>query len=378
MKKDTIQIAGAGPAGLAAAITLAQAGFDVQVSEARSGVGQRFGGDLQGLENWTTEQDALEWMRQHDLTTDFEKLACYEGTAFDADGHAFRISSRDAPLFYMLERGGADSSLDSALLRQALALGVQVRFNHRLKKLDHRGILAIGPRAADAIAVGYHFKTDSEDGFWVICDNELAPGGYAYLLIMNGRGTVKSCMFSGFKQERLYVDRTVKAFERLVGLKMHEPEPHGGVGNFLMPASAMQGRNLLVGEQAGFQDTLFGFGIRYAMSSGILAARSLITGEDYAALWRRELAPLLKASVVNRALYNFLGNRGFSFFLKRFSEKPDVRKAMRRHYRAGLLRRLLYPWARWRYRSRRQDQQCLHEDCNCVWCRGHKTGSHQV
>ena len=378
MQKERVQIAGAGPAGLAAAITLARAGFEVQVSEARSGVGQRFGGDLQGLENWTTEQDALEWMQQHGLSTGFEKLACYQGTAFDSRGHTYRIKSQSAPLFYMLERGGEEHSLDTALLRQALSLGVEVKFNHRLKTLTHRGILAIGPRAADAIAVGYHFTTDSEDGFWVICDNTLAPGGYAYLLIMNGRGTVKSCMFTGFKQEQVYVDRTVKAFEKLVGLTMRDPKPHGGVGNFLLPESAMQGQNLVVGEQAGFQDTLFGFGIRYAMSSGILAARSLITGENYSALWRKELEPFLKASIVNRALYNLLGNRGFSFFLKRFSDKQDVRVAMRKHYHAGLGRRLLYPWAKWRYRSQRKDQQCTHTNCNCVWCRGHKTGDHRA
>ncbi len=33
---------------------------------------------------------------------------------------------------------------------------------------------------------------------------------------MNGKGTVKSCMFSGFKQEKLYVQRAVKAFEQLL------------------------------------------------------------------------------------------------------------------------------------------------------------------
>ena len=40
------------------------------------------------------------------------------------------------------------------------------------------------------------------DGVWVILDDELAPQGYAYLLVMNRRGTVKSCMFSGFKRKR--------------------------------------------------------------------------------------------------------------------------------------------------------------------------------
>lgn len=60
---ETVQIAGAGPAGLAAAITLAREGVSVQVHEARNEVGYRFQRDLQGLENWTTQQDVLQWMR---------------------------------------------------------------------------------------------------------------------------------------------------------------------------------------------------------------------------------------------------------------------------------------------------------------------------
>lgn len=47
---EPIQIAGAGPAGLAAAITLARAGRQVVVHELQSDVGHRFKRDFQGLE----------------------------------------------------------------------------------------------------------------------------------------------------------------------------------------------------------------------------------------------------------------------------------------------------------------------------------------
>jgi hypothetical protein len=55
-------------------------------------------------------------------------------------------------------------------------------------------------------------------------------------------------MFSGFKQEKRYVQRTVAAFQRLVGLEMKNPRPHGGSGNFRIPASAYSGRHPRVGE----------------------------------------------------------------------------------------------------------------------------------
>jgi 2-polyprenyl-6-methoxyphenol hydroxylase-like FAD-dependent oxidoreductase len=109
-RDEVIEIAGAGPAGLAAAITLARAGRRVIVHEAQREVGYRFQGDLQGLENWTMERDVLDELCEMGLTTAFVRRACREGTAFDAWGQAYPVRS-DAPLFlrrylcHLLRRG---------------------------------------------------------------------------------------------------------------------------------------------------------------------------------------------------------------------------------------------------------------------------------
>ncbi len=364
-----VEIAGAGPAGLAAAIILARAGRKVIVYEMQKEVGHRFDGDFQGLENWSTTEDVLATLAALGLATDFNAMPCRKGTIFDAADKRYEIKSND-PLFYMVERGPGPGSFDSALLKQAQSLGVDVRFSSRLRYMVGEGILAAGPRAADAIAVGYHFETDIADGFWAICDNELAPQGYAYLLVMNGKGTVKSCMFSGLKQEKLYVQRTLDAFRRLVGLEMHNPQSHGGSGNFRIPRSAYSGTHPLVGEQAGFQDTLWGFGMRLAISSGVLAAQSLLSGENYDTLWQRELKPQMKTSVVNRALYSLAGNRGYSWFLQQVASRSDLRSSLRNQYRPSWFKRLLGPWARHHYKSQRKDVTCNHMDCHCIWCRG--------
>ena len=142
------------------------------------------------------------------ITTEFRKVALPQGYVFDAFDNRYPINSR-APLFYLLERGPEPGSFDSALLDQARNLDVDVRFNTRAERFSNLGILASAPKAADAIAVGYHFDTDMANGFWAICDDHLAPKGYAYLLVMDGKGTVKSCMFSDFKREHDYVARTV-------------------------------------------------------------------------------------------------------------------------------------------------------------------------
>ncbi len=150
---------------------------------------------------------------------------------------------------------------------------------------------------------------------------------------------------------------------------MKDPQPHGGSGNFRIPQSAYSGPHPLVGEQAGFQDTLWGFGMRLAISSGVLAAQSLLNGENYDRLWQRELKPQMETSVVNRALYSLVGNSGYRWFLRQVA-KPNLRELLRRQYQPSLMKQLLRPWAKRRYQSRRKDLTCDHIDCHCIWCRG--------
>lgn len=368
---ETVQIAGAGPAGLSAAITLAKAGRSVIVHEAKAGVGHRFQGDLQGLENWSTQKDVLTTLREQGVTTSFDAIPSVKGVAFDARRKSYNIHSSE-PLFYTVERGPGPKTLDTALLNQALELGVDVRFNSRLKEIEGKGILAAGPQATDAMAVGFHFETDLKNGFWVICDNKLAPKGYAYLLTMNGIGTIKSCMFSDFERKNIYVERTVKAFEELLGLRMKNPRAHGGVGNFRIPKHALHGRHPIVGEQAGFQDTLWGFGMRHAITSGILAAHSLINNTDYNQQWRNALGNQMLASVVNRVFFRNIPNWGYSWFLRYATEHGDSRNILHRFYQLSSFKRLTLPWSNRQYKSQYKELGCADEACICVQCRYEK------
>lgn len=365
---DPIHIAGAGPAGLAAAIFLARANRHVIVHEMHSEVGHRFQGDFQGLENWTTEEDVLSVLASQGIEINFTAKSLLRGTAYDSHDNKYPIDCT-SPLFYLIERGPGANSLDTSLLKQAQKLGVEVRFNDKLTTLDGVGILAAGPKAPDAIAVGYHFETNMPDGYWVICDDDLAPEGYAYLLVMDGHGTIKTCMFTGFKKEKIYVERTVETFKRLVDLEMINPVAHGGAGNFRIPDSAYSGLNPVIGEQAGFQDTLWGFGMRLAINSGLLAAESLLTNKNYDELWQGQLRPHMQTSVVNRAFFGLLGNRGYQWLLARTTRKLDIRHALYNLYKPSRIKNLLLPLATRRYKSRRKDTTCNHVDCHCIWCR---------
>lgn len=361
-----VTVVGAGPAGLACAIVLARAGRAVIVREWHKTVGTRFHSDFQGLENWSDRVGVLDELRASGIEPNFDCDPVREGTAFDAWGQAYPVRGA-RPLYYLVHRGSRGGSLDFGLLKQAIAAGAEVRFGDRAKMANGSMVLAIGPRTADAIAAGYVFETDRPAGNWIAFNNALAPLGYAYLLIHRGRGTVASCMFTGFKRQAEHVERTVAFFRQHAGLEMRNSRPFGGFANFRLPRTAVQGGHLVIGEQAGFQDALAGFGMRYALRSGILAARSLIEGTDYTELMRRELLPLLRTGAANRFIFNTLGERGWRWALRVLS-RSDTGDRLWRLYRPSAMTRLVYPLAAWRYRAPLSDPSCDHANCGCVWC----------
>lgn len=66
-----LDVVGAGPAGLSAALAARQRGVEVTVYEKRPDVGLRFHGDFQGLENWTSRTDVLAELEASGIETNF-------------------------------------------------------------------------------------------------------------------------------------------------------------------------------------------------------------------------------------------------------------------------------------------------------------------
>jgi flavin-dependent dehydrogenase len=366
----TVEIAGAGPAGLAAAVTVARDGGRAIVSERHADVGSRFHGDFQGLESWTTEGDVLDELASLGIEPTFEHTPFRECVFYDPEGreHVYRSQK---PLWYLVRRGSFPGSLDHALKAQALAAGADIRFGVARTHLPEGGIVAHGPHRADAIAVGYVFDTDRADAAFGAVSDALAPKGYAYLLICDGRGTVATCLFADFHNEKTYLERTVEFFRKRAGLEMKGPRPFGGYGNVFSAAQPRKGRLLYVGEAAGFQDALFGFGMRFALLSGHMAAQAWMAGrpEAYDRRWRRRFGDLLKQTVVNRYFYEKLGDRGYTAFLEGVDRAPDGRDWLRGYYAPGRLKLLLHPLARRRVARKPELIVGCIEGCDCTWCR---------
>jgi len=342
-----VEIVGAGPAGLAAALTVVRYGRQAIVYERGDEVGRRFHGDFQGLENWTTRRDVLEELEDFGISPDFEHTPFRECLFWDAVGREYCVRS-DRPLFYLVRRGPDPGSFDRSLKEKALAAGVEIRFQSPRTALGEGGIVAKGPDRADAIATGYIFDTDAPDGIFTVSSDRLAPGGYAYLLLRGGRGTVASCMFRAFSDKNLHVERTLEFFREKVGLQMGNARPFGGFCKLYHKGSARMGNQLYAGEAAGFQDALLGFGMRFAILSGYLAARALLEGDgsDYDHLWQQRFGRLLKLGAVNRRLYDMFGDRGYACLLRRVGGAADARDWLRRYYGRGRLKSLFYPLVR--------------------------------
>jgi len=366
-----IEIVGAGPAGLVAAINLARAGYKVTVYEEKPDVGHRFHGDFQGLENWSSEEDAAVLLERLSIQINYTCQPYSELTVFDANLNK-RIIQSQRPLFYLVQRGGWPGCLDYGLMEQATRSGVEIVFNKRVDKLEKGGIIGIGPRAADAIAKGIIFNTTMEDTAAAILDDTLAPKGYSYLLIHKNKATMATCMFKDFKREKECFERTVETFKKVFPkLNITDAKEFGGYGNFFFGKPAFEGGKYYVGEAAGLQDCLWGFGMRYAMTSGYLAAKGIIEDKDYITLLKDELIPKQKASLVNRFIFEKLGNRGYTYFIRCVAKGNTIEK-IRKQYNPSIFKNIFYPIAGWTYKSRLIDKGCHSEGCTCVWCRCRK------
>ncbi len=314
--------------------------------------------------------DVLEELQRIGIEPVFDHTPYREMVIFGPEGreHVYRSSE---PFFYLVRRGPGIGTLDASLKEQAIAQGVEIRFRDPCHRLPDGGIVAQGPRGADAIAVGYVFETDSAEGAFGVVSDQLAPKGYSYLLVHKGRGTIASAIFQDYHHEKEYLEATVEFFRKTTGVKMTSERHFGGTGNFLVPRSARKENILFAGEAAGFQDALWGFGMRYAMLSGHLAGRALTesTPDKYDRLWRERFGGTLRAGIVNRYSFEKLGNFGYGRLLSLIDHHGSGRDWLRIHYGITFWKRLIYPIAHSAVRSSRKEAGCVMEGCDCTWCR---------
>lgn len=324
-----IRVVGAGPAGLAAAITLARAGRQVVVYEKNADVGMRFHNDYQGIENWSAETDTLDFLRSISLEPHSLCIPFHRGMLMSPKECAEVTSP--TPFFYLVKRGTDPDSLDMALKERAVASGVTLRFNSPVPHQEG-DIVATGYTKPDVLAFGMVFDTDADDRAVILFDDRLAPKGYAYLLVCGGRATLATTLFAEFSSGRMYLEKAAERLRSVLHFTIENARTFVGCGSFSIPKSAVREGRRYAGEAAGFQDYLFGFGLRYALTSGHLAAQSVVRNLDYDSLWKAQFGQQLEASRRNRTIFRYLGNRGYDLLVKTTSSHHDPRGLWRRFY----------------------------------------------
>ena len=365
-----VRIAGAGPSGLAAAIVLARAGRSVEVHEAKRDVGTRFIGDLQIIEAASEREPVPAFLDRIGIERNFYFRPAMSATFYDHRRRG-RVIKSDQPYGYFIRRGAEDQTLDRGLLAQARAHGVNVIFNSRLAAAD-ADVVATGPAAPDGLAkeITWRAAPDAEERVDVYFDHKRSPGGYSYLFILDGVATFGCAIVADFKQIDSYFDHSLAAARALHSFSVPADARSGySYMNFHLKQEATSNGARFVGEAAGFQDYLFGLGIRYALTSGYLAARSILESRSFDELWRAELGVKQETSLVNRFLYEAGGNFGLSMFVRQAAHAKDFHRYLSGWHRATWWKALLAPMVRryWRHSGR-----CLHKP-GAHWCRSRDT-----
>ena len=226
-----------------------------------------------------------------------------------------------------------------------------VKIHYGVKKAPEEcDIVAAGPRESSAVAYGEIFHTKHRNLVAFQLNDKLAPGAYSYLIIIDGIGLICTCLWRKQRNSGRYLDETIAWYDRNYDLDRKPIKRVGGKGDFGIPTKYVHEDRLYVGEAGGLQDFMWGFGMRYAITSGVMAAKSMLGELEYEKEVRGRLLPLVKASAVNRFLMNRVGDRGFkmvaNLWMRDQDRSGDGLSFMRWLYKPGIFRRALWPIVR--------------------------------
>jgi len=238
-------------AGLTAAIQLKKAGFDPVIFEKESKVGAGRHGDYEGLDNWIFSRNVPTFFKQsafkfNDLTT-YPISRFFVHTLF---GKPITIQNNQ-PFFYMVKRGSGINDLDYQLYRQCKEIGVRFELGKKAPETCH--IIATGSRKAAAYIRGINFKTTLKNQVHLLLGSQFAPKGYAYLIIINGNGTLATA-FKKPKNTVVNFLQNARAYFNETGISVPNEIPFGSRGSFSLPFGTMF-PPYKIGEAGGIETT---------------------------------------------------------------------------------------------------------------------------
>lgn len=284
---NPIKISGAGISGLSAAVTLARNGLKVEVFEKGPYAGGRFTRDFQCLRDFGNATI--------DPIKEFEKLGIYikpykklMRIVRYSQSHSFELISKNKPIYYVVLRGENEKSVDSQLEKSAIDQGATINYNTKLN-ISETDIVATGPSRVNFVAYGEIYEdTNFDDAGYVFLDRNYSPNGYLYVLPGEKKGEAEIINSSvdpivSMQTIKLLYNRAIQENNILKDFLngANRKSIQGGIACSTLLDTPYQNNRYYIGEAAGLQDVAAGFGIRYAVISGYLAAQSILTGEYY-------------------------------------------------------------------------------------------------
>ncbi len=313
-----VNIMGAGLSGLAAATILAKAGLEVNVHDIREDSGARFDGDFQALENWSMDVDFFDQLKSWGF--DLNEFKATEFKVVDLIHPDDEISQAKSTkvAYRIVERGTSSHTIDQGFKRQAIAAGAKIHYKSKVRQEDCQ-IIACGPKGTSAVAYGEIFHTDHPNHIAFQLNDKLAPGAYSYLIIIDGVGLICTCLWRKQKKSDRFLNETIAWYDQQYPNLNRKPIKRvGGKGDFTINSNYFQDGRYYVGESGGLQDFMWGFGMRMAVWSGVLAAKDILGECNYDKQVRKQLLPYVKTSVANRWLMNRVGDKTFKMMCKRW------------------------------------------------------------
>ena len=327
-----IKILGAGLSGLSAAVKLAQAGVDVEVFEKRSFIGG-VTDDSQAMRNYEHDYDQLEYFRENGIRLDNAK-PIHNIIKYAPSGRSMTVHSEyNKPLFYVFRRGPGKISIEHQLYKKATQLGVNVEFNSSLD-IGNADIVSVGGLYNNIWAYGAIY-TDAnvvQDTILFFMDNTYCPKGYIYLVPHGNEVTIAATTFEiGCPIPQLFkrfIQENPVMKDALDGATFVKNVSGFEYSN--VPKTAIVNGKKIVGSAAGFLDPSRGFGIKYALLSGMLAAKSIVENKDYDQLWKESFEEELIQGLKRRLLLEKMSNEDYEKFImedkvsiKRYNKLPD-------------------------------------------------------
>lgn len=340
-RQQPIKIMGGGLAGLTAAITLKNNGYNPIVYEKQSVCGASRHGDYEGLETWNFCPDPQSFLIQIGINPAFNIKRINTFKVHFDEFESIEITDAN-PFFHLVKRGSNTGCIDREFQIQAIKNDIDIRFGEKSDK-GSMDIISAGAQKANAYILGYTFKTDLTDQIHLFMNTSITKTGYGYLIIHNHQATLAAAFKKDDMAKKTISDNLIKTANSVIGFIPDQSEEFASFGSFNINQTRNDRKNrLFIGEAGGFQDYLFGFGMNHAIHSGYYAAKSIIEKKPFKTYFERKLLPHMKASSVNRYFYEQLNEKQRYNICKKISQSKSPLQYLIKHSRYTFKKKMIY------------------------------------